>query len=246
MYEGSVVTFYKGRIIVQRVNAPFVYSVIGIPRTGGGFLSEWWVTGPLGPVPWIENKQDRPALLIHLTAGINCTREDFDYRVQEMFDQSLEDLAFASAMSGGIVDNHQFKRLDNRAKKDVVHHALWAHAELDHFSAGNKVIRTSMQYQLLRDMGVDEIQKTLALLESLEGKSVSAEAINQRIAQGRKLGLLPAAKSGRTKSVSSEIEETYEQNQEKTRQRGERGIGVKRSKYQDKLQPKRDVGRQGR
>jgi hypothetical protein len=211
----SVLGMRSGQVSFHAVANPLIYSVIGTPRQEGGFLAEWWVTGPKGPDSRLDPLKDRPVLLLNMITAINCTKEEFESRVQEMWDQGLEDFAFASALSGGIVDTLVWKRLSERTQSDLVINHLMGHDYLGHFSKANKTVRAAMMYQLLHDMGVTKIQQALAKFEGfaivglelrMSESPVPTATINQRLTHAKKLGLLSsaAAGSGRRPQVASQ------------------------------------------
>jgi len=211
----SVLGMRSGQLSLHSVANPFVYSVIGTPREEGGYLAEWWVTGPKGPDSRLDPLKDRPVLLLNMMTAINCTKEDFEIRVEEMWDQGIENFAFASALSGGIVDTLVWKRLSERTQSDLIINHLMGHDYLDHFSKANKTVRAAMMYQLLHDMGVTKIQQALATFERfaivglelrMSESPVTTATINQRLTHAKKLGLLPSAPagSGRKPQVASQ------------------------------------------
>jgi len=230
----SVLSMRGGQLLSHTVDNPFIYSVIGTPREEGGYSTEWWVTGPQGPDSRTDPVGDRPILLLQLSVRIGCTKSAFEATVQQIWRESVEALAYVSAISGGIVDSLMWKRLSDGLQKDITIKHLMGHDYLDHFSKSNKTVRAAMMYQLLRDMGVSTIQQSLASFERfsfsgyelLEKEStVTAVTINQRLTHAKKLGLLPSgpAKSGRKPHVASQSKVFLEKNPERDIQ----GLAVK-------------------
>ncbi len=211
----SVLGIRAGQLSYHSVANPFIYSVIGTPREEGGYLAEWWVTGPKGPDSRLDPLEDRPVLLLNMITAINCSKEAFESRVEEMWELGIENFAFASALSGGIVDTLVWKRLSERTQSDLIIQHLMGHDYLGHFSKANKTLRAAMMYQLLHDMGETRIQQALANFERFEivglelrmsNSPVSTATINQRLTHAKKLGLLPSAPagSGRKPQVASQ------------------------------------------
>lgn len=211
----TVLGMRSGQLSFHAVANPFIYSVIGTPRAEGGYLAEWWVTGPKGPDSRLDPVEDRPVLLLNMMTAINCTKEEFENRVEEMWDQGVENFALASALSGGIVDTLVWKRLSERTKSDLIIQHLMGHDYLGHFSKANKTVRAATMYQLLHDMGVTKIQQALASFERftivglelrVSESPVTTATINQRLTHAKKLGLLPSAPagSGRKPQVASQ------------------------------------------
>jgi hypothetical protein len=211
----TVLGMRSGQLSFHAVANPFIYSAIGTPKADGGYLAEWWVTGPKGPDSRIDPVADRPVLLLNMMTAINCTKEEFENRVEEMWDQGVEDFAFASALSGGIVDTLVWKRLSEKTQSDLIIQHLMGHDYLGHFSKANKTVRAAAMYQMLHDMGVTKIQQALASFEQfaivglelrVSESPVTTSTINQRLTHAKKLGLLPSspAGSGRKPQVSTQ------------------------------------------
>lgn len=206
----------------HKIDNPFIYSVVGTPRLEGGYLLEWWVTGPKGPDSRLDPVSDRPALLLVMNLAIQSSKDEFEEKVQQIWAESVEELAFASAMSGGIVDSFMWRRLPEKTQHDIIVQHLLGHDYLDHFSKSNKTVRAAMMYLLLHDMGVTKIQKELASFEqySLMGfelrvseSTVTTTTINQRLTHAKKLGLLPSgsSRSGRKPLAATHAKEFISQ-----------------------------------
>lgn len=220
----SVLGMRAGQLLFHKIDNPFIYSVIGTPRLEGGYSLEWWVTGPKGPDSRLDPVSDRPALILVMNLAIQSSRDEFEEKVQHTWAESIEELAFASAMSGGILDSFMWKRLPEKTQHDIIVHHLLGHDYLDHFSKSNKTVRAAMMYLLLHDMGVTKIQQELARFEqySLMGfelrvseTTVTPTTINQRLTHAKKLGLLPSGspRSGRKPLAATHTKDFVSQHQ---------------------------------
>lgn len=227
-HDGTIISTGAGRMFMHRVLNPFVFSVECLPRPDGTFVCEWWVTGPTSP----EFGASPPVLLVHLIFGLGCKQDDLENELNMWWDQRVEELAFASAISGGIVvDSQKLKQLSQSTQQDIIHHHLASHDSLHHFapakgSRATLTIRTAFMYALLRSLGVSKVQREIANFESLnfsgrwdelkagEDLTVSAEVVNQRLNHAKKLlnfeHLTP--QRGRTPNASKQLREFSSQN----------------------------------
>lgn len=227
-HDGTILIIGAGRLLMHRVSSPFAFSVECLPRPDGTFVCEWWVTGPTNP----EFGSAPPVLLVHLVMGLGCREEDLENELNTWWDQRIEELAFASAISGGIaVDSKRLKELSEKTQQDLIHNHLASHDRLHHFapSMGSRAtltIRTAFMHALLRSMGVSRVQKEIASFESVnfsgvqdetragEDITISPEVINQRLTHAKKLlvfeNLTP--KKGRTPNASTQIKNLSLQN----------------------------------
>lgn len=218
----SVLGMRAGLLLFHKIDNPFIYSVIGTPRSKGGYSLEWWVTGPTGPDSRLDPVSDRPALILTMNLAIQSSKAEFEEKVQNVWAETVEELAFASAMSGGISDTLMWRRLPEKTQHDIIVHHLLGHDYLDHFSKSNKTVRAASMYLFLHDIGVTKIQQELASFErySLMGlelrvreSSVTPTTINQRLTHAKKLGLLPSgsSKSGRKPLAATNTKELISQ-----------------------------------
>jgi hypothetical protein len=222
-HDGTIQAMGGGRLFLHRVLNPFVFSVECLPRPDGTFICEWWVTGPTNP----QLGSAPPVLLIHFVMGIGCKKEDLENEINMWWEQRIEELAFASAISGGIVvDSKRLKELPAATQHDIIHNHLASHDRLQHFapakgSRATLTIRTAFMYGLLRSLGVSKVQKEIANFESLnfpefwdevkggEDITVTPEVINQRLTHAKKLLILEnlTPKRGRRPNASTQMRE---------------------------------------
>ena len=229
---GTTLSKSHGQFLIQKVDNPFVVSVVAIPRAGGTFLTEWWVTGPTSP----EFGASPPILLLHSFMGIRCDQEELENQVSLFWAERLQELTFASAIADGVsVDTKRLRELNPHTQEKVVLGHLQGHEYLRQFPGPNKPVRatltmrTAFMYVLLRSMGVGKVQQIIADFESSnvagrygelqkgEDINVSTETINQRLVHARRLGLLEVLdplRRGRAPSSSKQVKDFAEKHKE--------------------------------
>ena len=219
----TILTASEGRIIYHKVESPFVFTVVCLPMNKGDFWCDWWITGPLDPLPG----KVAPRLLAQISMGIRgLNREDLLAQINKFWAESLQEIAFSSATAGGAVaDPGRLSAHSGFAKKSIIGHHLSSHDALGHFSLPNRrssgglALRTAFMYELLRSMGVSKVQRTIAEFDSLnferfynnlkdgEVITLTATTVNQRLAPARKAGLIAKGqlKKGRTPNAVNDL-----------------------------------------
>ena len=141
-------------------------------------------------------EEDTPKLLLRLRTAVSGTKEELLPQLVAIWEHSLMELAFGSAISGGIVNPTQdLKELTEAQRLLMFDRHLKGHAQMGHFNikSDSKIERTGNMYLLLKSLGSKQPQREIATFESIPFvREVKAAAINQRLALARKSGYLPA------------------------------------------------------
>lgn len=212
-------------LIYHGVSDPFVFTVVCVRKPSGVYLCEWFVSGISDPSPG----EAPPVLLVNVVMGMkvartNNERSELPEDLAQIWEERLRELAFYSAISGGIViEPSKIKSYGSKTQKDLTDLHLASHDLLGHFSQpdkrtrGNLTLRTAYMYELLRSMGVTKIPNTISNFETWnfarfyeqikQGAdiTVSVATVNQRIAHAKKLGLIEGSGTtkGRTPSAAT-------------------------------------------
>lgn len=169
------------------IDDPFVGTVF-CTKNERGYQTDWWISGR----KWEDNT---PKLVLRLRASVECQRDELQSRLVHMWKESLQELAFGSAIPGGITNPSQdLKELSERERELLFERHLSGHSQMDHFNTlgRSKVERTANMYLLLKSLGSKQPQKAIAQFESIPFKTeVKPTAINQRLALARQAGFLP-------------------------------------------------------
>lgn len=219
----TILTASEGRLIYHKVENPFAFTVVCLPMNKGDFWCDWWITGPLDPLPG----HTPPSLLAQISMGIRSyEREDLLSQINKLWRERFQEIAFSSATAGGVIaDPGRLAAHSGFAKKSIIGLHLASHDSLAHFSlpgrrsSGGLTLRTAYMYELLRSMGVSKLQKTIAEFDSLnfasfykqlqdgEDITLTTSTVNQRLAQARKAGLLASveSKKGRTPNAVNDL-----------------------------------------
>lgn len=178
------------------LDAPFVGTVFCSPGDRG-VTTEWLVSGKR----W---EDESSKLILRFRIALPVPFDTIQTAIRETWESSLRDLAFGSAIAGGVA-NHtvDLKVLSVKQRKQMFDAHLKGHAELGHFNikGDSRAERTANMYLLLKSLGSNQPQQAIASFESIPFVSeVKATAINQRLAKARKAGFLPAESEPETKS----------------------------------------------
>lgn len=178
------------------LDAPFVGTVFCNPGDRG-VTTEWLVSGKR----W---EDESSKLILRFRIALPVPLDTIQTAIREVWESSLRDLAFGSAISGGVANHADgLKVLSMQQRKQMFDAHLKGHAELGHFNikGDSRAERTANMYLLLKSLGSKQPQQAIASFESIPFVSeVKATAINQRLAQARKAGFLPAESEPETKS----------------------------------------------
>lgn len=165
---------------------PFVATVF-CQKGEQGFLTDWWVSGRR----WID---DSPTLVLRLRLGVNASKENLRDSLLHLWDTSLREAAFGSAIYGGIENPSQdLKELTDAQRTTLFDFHLQGHSRYGNFNikGKSKIEKTANQYLLLKSLGSKQPQKAIAFFESIPYVSeVKTSVINQRLALARQAGYL--------------------------------------------------------
>lgn len=165
---------------------PFVVTVF-CKEIGRSFLTDWWISGRR----WAD---DSPTLVMKMRLGVNAPREELLATLQTLWDSSLREIAFGSAIHGGIQNpTNDLKELSDKQKDELFDFHLQGHTRYGHFNiqGKSKIERTANMYLLLKSLGSKQPQREIAKFESFPFVTeVKSSAINQRLALARKQGYL--------------------------------------------------------
>ena len=170
---------------------PFVVSVL-CEKTATGFLSDWWVTGR-------RYSRDAPRLLLRMRISLPESPKGLREDLLNKWNTHLVELAFDSAEAGGIENpSPGLKELTASKQQELFQFHLKGHDQFHHFNnfGNSKVEKTANMYLLLKSLGSTRPQQAIARFESFPFiREVAVTAINQRLANAKKKGFIPA-KSG--------------------------------------------------
>lgn len=179
---------------------PFAVSVF-CQRIERGYIADFWISG-------MRYQNDHPRLVVRLVTGINEHEPKYlGGTVNQVWEQQLQEMAFGSAMVGGIaLDTHTSSMTKSDREGMLLFH-LDAHdrfASEMGLSRRSKVEQTALWHNLIRSFGVKQTQQIIAHHEWVKDAAkpgVSAEEfderenhrtshINQRLQLARRQGLL--------------------------------------------------------
>lgn len=179
---------------------PFAISVF-CQKTNRGHIAAYWVSGR-------RYQDDLPRLVLTVATGINETDSKLlEGAVNQIWEERLQEVAFASALVGGITPAPQIADMTKRERHEMLSFHLDAH---DRFASEigerkkSKVEQTAIWHNLIRSLGVKQTQQIIAQHEwvrDLSEPGMTAEEfenresqrtshINQRLQLARKQGLL--------------------------------------------------------
>ena len=178
---------------------PFAVSVFCF-RQEKGYIADYWISGR-------RYSDDEPRLVMRVTAAINCDSSDeLEEVVNDYWSLQLQEMAFGSAMVGGIA-SHQKNDMTKHVRDEMLSFHLEAH---DRFAQAmgdqkrSRVEQTARWHNLIRSFDVKQTQKVIAghqWVADLAEEGMTAEefekrerkrsaVINARLTAARKQGLL--------------------------------------------------------
>lgn len=191
----------QGMALFKWEDDPFVVTVTA-SRTANGYVTDWWISGISQKAFHYEGLGDSPKLMVRAQLGITSkeNRIELENELHDIWLSNLKDLAFGSAIHGGI-DKLEVQ-VDSELKSRIVEMHLHGHDRLGHFDAKSKespvTERSARQYALLTSLGYPKAQKLIAQYETeQQAIEVLVGAIDRRLYTGRKLGMIPKKESAK-------------------------------------------------
>ena len=178
---------------------PFAVTVF-CSRQEKGYIADYWISGR-------RYSDDEPRLVMRVTAAINAENTDeLEAAVNDFWGTELQEMAFGSAMAGGIA-SHQKNDMTKQAREDMLFFHLAAHDRFAEAMGDQKMSRveqTARWHNLIRSFDVKQTQKLIVRhqwVSDLAEDGVTAEefekrdrqrsaVINARLMAARKQGLL--------------------------------------------------------
>lgn len=200
---------------------PFAVSVFVFPAERG-VITDWYVSARRK----IDDAQ--ASLVMRLTFSIQeQDRWIVEGRINQIWDNYLLDLAFASAMVAAPLDGEFLLSGPTRhVRADFLEFHLYAHDRFEELLGEErltKVEKTARWHLLLQSFGVKQTHQIIANYEAslaltVDGvsKSVNTATINQRLQLARKQGLLSqptAHPNERSKERQQEKRKIHDENQ---------------------------------
>ncbi|MFY9240386.1 MAG: hypothetical protein WAO78_16215 [Roseovarius sp.] len=190
---------------------PFAVSVF-CQRAERGYIADFWVSGR-------RYQNDHPRLVMRVTTGIDEPEpKHLEGTVNLLWEHQLQEIAFGSAMMGGISLYTHTSWLTKRGRDEMISFHLDAQdrfAKEMGVTKRSKVEQTALWHNLIRSFGIKQTQQLIAQHEwvrDLAEPEISAEEfderekhrtshINQRLQLARRQGLLisiPSTGSSKT------------------------------------------------
>jgi len=200
-YQGLVSLYFAedGVAFFKWEDDPFVVTVTAA-KTPRGYLTDWWITGLTHEGFHDKENKGFPTLLLRAQIGVSKkeSKAVLEADLHDLWDKHLMDIAFDSAIQGGIPAKDS--KTDSETKKLHAEHHLEGHDRLGHFDSPSSVSplteRSARQYSLLTSLGYPKAQKLIADYES---KTLAIEvlvgAIDRRLYISRKAGLIQKKQS---------------------------------------------------
>lgn len=167
---------------------PFVVTAFCV-QAEDGYLVDWWVSGR-------TRKLELPSLLIRMKSGIDAEPNELEHSLSRIWETSLRDIAFGSAIFGGVLGSSQeLAEMPEELRQRLFDFHLQGHSRFGNFNkeGNSKIERTANMYKLLKTFGSTQPQKAIAAFESLSlVDEVKPAIVNQRLALAKKAGLLTA------------------------------------------------------
>ena len=178
---------------------PFAVTVFCL-RQEKGYIADYWISGR-------RYSDDEPRLVMRVTAAIDSENtEELEVAVNEFWSTQLQEMAFGSAMVGGIA-SHQKSDMTKQLRDDMLSFHLAAHdrfAEAMGDQRRSRVEQTARWHNLIRSFDVKQTQKIIVKhqwVSDLAEEGMTAEefekrdqkrsaVINARLIAARKQGLL--------------------------------------------------------
>lgn len=172
---------------------PFVVSVTA-SNTNNGYLCDWWVSG-ISQAIFHGNENGFPRMMLRAQIGISIKESalELEAALHELWFEHFKDLAFESAIQGGLMRSVLSTDLNTKTLHAEFH--LEGHDRLGHFNSKSSeaplMERSAKQYGLLTSMGHTRSQKLIADYESKQQAiEVLVGAIDRRLYMSRKAGLV--------------------------------------------------------
>jgi len=176
---------------------PFAVSVFCFKQERG-YIADYWISGR-------RYSDDEPRLVMRVTSAINEEKE-VEAAVNHFWETQLQEMAFSSAMVGGIAA-HQKNDMTKQVREEMLSFHLHAHdrfAEAMGDRKRSKVEQTARWHNLIRSFDVKQTQKIIAGHQWLDGQAEEgitpeefektdrnrSAVINARLTTARKQGLL--------------------------------------------------------
>jgi len=172
---------------------PFVVTVTAT-NNFNGYLCDWWVSG-ISRAVFHGKENGSPKMM--LRAHIGVSRKDsalqLEKALHELWFDHFKDLAFESAIEGGLMKAEVPSNLEVKSLHSELH--LEGHDRLGHFDTedtGSPLMeRSAKQYGLLTSMGHPRSQKLIAEYETKkQAIEVLVGAVDRRLYMSRKAGLV--------------------------------------------------------
>ena len=178
---------------------PFAVTVF-CSKQERGYIADYWISGR-------RYSDDEPRLVMRLTAAINAgDREELQTSVSDFWDTQLQEMAFGSAMVGGIA-THQNDEITKQARDEMLIFHLHAHDRFAEAMGDQKLSRveqTARWHNLIRSFDVRQTQKIICAhqwVSDLAEEGMTSQVfeerdrkrsavINSRLVAARKQGLL--------------------------------------------------------
>ena len=178
---------------------PFAVTVFCMGQEKG-YIADYWISGR-------RYSDDEPRLVMRVTAAIDSENtEELEVAVNEFWSTQLQEMAFGSAMVGGIA-SHQKSDMTKQLRDDMLSFHLAAHdrfAEAMGDQKRSRVEQTARWHNLIRSFDVKQTQKIIVKhqwVSDLAEEGMTAEefekrdqkrsaVINARLITARKQGLL--------------------------------------------------------
>jgi hypothetical protein len=174
---------------------PFVVTVTAT-KTQRGYLTDWWISSPTWEGFHDEENPGFPKLMLRAQLGISKkeSRIILEADLHTLWLENIKDLAFESAIQGGIEKNEI--QTDSQIKSLHAEFHLEGHDRLGHFDSKKSVTptteRSARQYGLLTSLGYPKAQQLIADYETEKlAIEVLVGAVDRRLYMSRKTGLIP-------------------------------------------------------
>jgi hypothetical protein len=212
LFRFSQTTVRKLTPVFHIGDFPFAVTVF-CSKQERGYIADYWISGR-------RYSDDEPRLVMRLTAAINAgDRDELQTSVSAFWETQLQEMAFGSAMVGGIA-THKNDEITKQARDDMLIFHLHAH---DRFAEAmgdqklSKVEQTARWHNLIRSFDVLQTQKIICahqwvsdLAEEGTPSQVFEErdrkrsaVINSRLVAARKQGLLTEYSPSERRSSST-------------------------------------------
>ena len=193
--EGQFASFNRAykTALFKWVDDPFVVTVTAA-NTANGYLCDWWVSG-ISQAVFHGKESGFPRMMLRAQIGVSRKESalQLEQALHELWFEHFKDLAFESAIQGGLMKAEVPSDLEVKSLHSELH--LEGHDRLGHFDdedAGSPLMeRSAKQYGLLTSMGHPRSQKLIAEYETKkQAIDVVVGAIDRSLYMSRKAGLV--------------------------------------------------------